>query len=84
MPHDIFISYSRKNKDAVLPIKGEIEKTLGLSCWIDTSDIPSGADNFKQKVIPGINEVRIAFLFFLSAESQASEYAKEAMQRLGK
>ena len=73
--HDIFISYCRKNKDMVLPIKEEIERTLGLRCWIDLSDIPSGSENFIKKVIPGIRESRIAFLFFLSAESQTSEYA---------
>lgn len=75
MGHDIFISYSRKNKDAVLPIKEEIERTLGLRCWIDLSDIPCGAENFKKKVIPGIRQSRLAFLFFLSVESQDSEYA---------
>jgi hypothetical protein len=74
-PHDIFISYSRKNKDIVLPIKEEIEHTLGLRCWIDLSDIPCGSENFKRKVIPGIKQTRIAFLFFLTVESQASEYA---------
>ena len=73
-PHDIFISYSRKNKDAVLPIKDEIER-LGLTCWIDLSDIPCGTENFKKKVIPGIRQLHVAFLFFLSAESQSSEYA---------
>ena len=73
-PHDIFISYSRKNKDAVLPIKDEIEQ-LGLTCWIDLSDIRCGADSFKKRVIPGIRQTRVAFLFFLSAESQSSEYA---------
>ena len=31
-PVDVFISYSRENKDAVLPIKDEIERTLGLRC----------------------------------------------------
>ena len=73
-PHDIFISYSRKNKDTVLPIKDELER-LGLACWIDLSDIPCGAESFKKKVISGIKQTHIAFLFFLSAESQDSEYA---------
>lgn len=73
--YDIFISYSRKNKNIVLPIKEEIERTLGLRCWIDLSDIPCGSENFKRNVIPGIKQTRVAFLFFLSAESQASEYA---------
>lgn len=72
---DIFISYSRKNRDAVLPIKDEIERTLGLRCWMDLSDIPCGEENFKKTVISGIKQTSIAFLFFLSAESQGSEYA---------
>ncbi len=72
--HDIFISYSRKNKDVVLPIKDEMER-LGLTCWIDLSDIPCGTESFKKKVIPAIRQTRVAFLFFLSAESQSSEYA---------
>lgn len=79
LPHDIFISYSRKNKDLVLPIKEEIERTLGLRCWIDLSDIPSGSD-FIKKIIPAIKELRIAFLFFLSAESQMSEYAMNEIE----
>ena len=86
--HDVFISYSRKNRDAVLPIKDEIERTLGLKCWIDLSDIPCGSESFKKKVIPGIRQTRVAFLFFLSAESQASEYAMKevnfAKKRAGK
>ena len=35
MPHDIFISYSRKNLDAVKPIKEELE-ALGFSSWMDS------------------------------------------------
>ena len=83
-PHDIFISYSRKNKDLVFPIKEEIERTLGLRCWIDLSDIPCGSENFKRKVIPGIRQTRIAFLFFLTFESQASEYAMKEINFAGK
>ena len=74
-PFDVFISYSRKNRDAVLPIKNEIERTLGLKCWIDLSNVSCGTENFKRKIIPGIRQTRVAFLFFLSSESQSSEYA---------
>ncbi len=74
-PCDLFISYSRKNKDHVLPIKDEIERELGLTCWVDLSNITCGTENFKKKVIPGIRQTRVAFLFFLSAQSQDSEYA---------
>ena len=74
-PVDVFISYSRKNIDAVLPVKEEIERTLGLRCWMDLSNIPSGSDDFVDNVIQGIEQARVAFLFILSNESQSSEYA---------
>ncbi len=34
MPHDIFISYSRRDLAAVKPIKEELEEQ-GFSCWMD-------------------------------------------------
>ena len=73
-PHDIFISYSRKNKDAVLLIKGEIERTLGLKCWMDLEGIESGSREFTQDIIDAI-DTSTTFLFFLSTSSQESEWA---------
>lgn len=72
--HDIFISYSRKNKDAVLLIKDEIERTLGLKCWMDLEGIESGSREFTQDIIDAI-DTSTAFLFFLSTSSQESEWA---------
>ena len=74
MPHDIFISYSRRDLSVVKPIKEELER-LGFSCWMDLSDIPAGEANYKRRIIPAIRDSRVAFLFFLSAQSQASENA---------
>lgn len=73
--YDVFISYSRKNKVEIEKIKNEIEERLKFKCWVDLSDIPCATENFKRKVIPGIKNTRVAFLFFLSKESQASENA---------
>jgi hypothetical protein len=73
--YDLFLSYSRKDKEVIKSIKKEIEGRLGLNCWVDLSNIPCGTENFKRKVIPGIKNTRIAFLFFLSKFSQASENA---------
>ena len=72
--HDIFISYSRKNKDAVLLIKDEIERTLGLKCWMDLEGIESGSREFTQDIIDAI-DTSTAFLFFLSTSSQESKWA---------
>ena len=74
MAHDIFISYSRKNLDAVKGIKEELE-SLGFSCWMDLSNIPSGQGRFISKIVPAIKDTKGCFLFFMTAESQASEWA---------
>ena len=79
MPHDIFISYSRKNLDAVKSIKEELE-AHGFSCWMDLNEIPSDSTNFVREITPAIREARVAFLFFLSHESQASEYATKEIR----
>ena len=72
--HDIFISYSRKNLDLVKPIRDELEKH-GFRCWMDLEGIHSDAPNFVSRIIPAIQATRVCFLFFLTAESQASEWA---------
>ena len=74
MSHDIFISYSRKNLDEVRTIKEELEE-LGFDCWMDLSGIPSGTESFIDTIIPAIEGTRLCLLFFMTTESQASEYA---------
>ena len=49
--YDLFLSYSRKDKEVIKSIKKEIEGRLGLNCWVDLSNIPCGTENFKRKVI---------------------------------
>lgn len=70
-PHDIFISYSRRDKDAVLSIKDEIERALGLRCWMDIEGIESGDPEFTKEIASAING-STAVLFFLSRASQTS------------
>ena len=74
MPHDIFISYSRRDLATVKPIKEELE-AHNYSCWMDLSDIPADERNYKKRIIPAIRASRVVFLFFLSSASQTSENA---------
>ena len=76
--YDIFISYSRKDKDAVLRIKDEIE-TLGFKCWIDLEGIESGADEFSEYIVNAI-DASSSLLFFLSGDSQKSECARKEIK----
>ena len=39
--NDIFVSYSRKDSEIVLPIVGQL-KAEGYRCWMDISGIESG------------------------------------------
>lgn len=74
MAREIFISYSRKDLNKVKTIKSAIEKATGVECWMDLEDIESGAAQFTQDIVDGINRCRI-FLFMLSRNSQESTFA---------
>ena len=73
MPHDIFISYSRRDLAVLKPIKEKLE-SLGFSCWMDLEGIESGSEEFTEKIADAI-EGSTVFLFFLSATSQESRWA---------
>ena len=74
MNRDVFISYSRKNYDAVIEIKRQIDAATGAECWIDLNGIESGSEEFTDDIINGINNCKV-FLFMLSEQSQESEWA---------
>ncbi len=74
MARVIFISYSRKDLEKVKAIKEEIEKATDTECWMDLEGIESGAQQFTQDIVDGINGSRV-FLFMLSKESQNSKFA---------
>lgn len=74
MARDIFISYSRKDLEAVKAIKDEIEKATGVECWMDLEGIESNNPNFVKAIVAGIVECQV-FIFMLSKYSQTSNYA---------
>ena len=67
----IFISYSRRDLDAVMPIKEDLEAN-GFSCWMDRDGIESG-DVFKRVLVKAIKDSK-AVLFFSSVNSNSSEW----------
>lgn len=72
-PHDVFISYSRKDLAAVKCIRDELEE-CGFSCWMDLAGIVSGTRRFSKAIIEAIDASR-TLLFFLSSNSQMSDWA---------
>jgi len=69
MSKRIFISYKRVNLDIVKPLVEEIERRLGVPCWIDLEGIESG-DQFENRIIKAINDADIV-LFMMTKESIA-------------
>lgn len=63
--NDIFISYSRKDKEKVTQIY-ELLKSNGLKCWLDVDGMYSGV-SFKKVIVDAIKQSTI--LLFMSSEN---------------
>lgn len=70
----VFISYSRQDKHKVFSIVRDIEKALGIRCWLDIDGIESG-ELFEDKIVSAINNADIV-LMMLSDNSAKSENVK--------
>lgn len=71
MTHDIFISYSTKDKQTADAICHVLEQN-GLKCWIAPRNIASGK-NYAQEIMDGLKAAKIVVLVF-SKNSQESEF----------
>ena len=78
MAKEIFISYSRKDFDKVKAIKDELDRELGIKCWMDLDGIESG-EQFENKIISAIKD-HDTMLFMLSANSMNSIYALKELK----
>lgn len=73
MKEKIFISYSRKDIEKAKSIREEIERRLGVKCWMDLSGIES-SQHFDDVLASTINVLDV-FLFMYSRNSIESEWA---------
>ena len=78
MANEVFISYSRKDYEKVKAVKDEIDRLVGIDCWMDLNGIESG-DWFKKVIISAINRHK-TLLFMLTPQSMNSPFA---MKELG-
>lgn len=75
MKYDIFISYSRLDRDVVDPFVEQLE-SRGYNVWFDKTGVYSGS-RFKSVLVQAIEESEV-FLFFSSKGANASSWtAKE-------
>ncbi|MBQ9556038.1 MAG: TIR domain-containing protein [Muribaculaceae bacterium] len=71
----IFISYSRNDKDIVLPLIKEIDDLLNTECWIDLNDISIGSF-FDDDIRQAIEDCEMV-LFMLSDNSINSDWTRK-------
>ncbi|MCH5158466.1 MAG: toll/interleukin-1 receptor domain-containing protein [Clostridiales bacterium] len=69
--HDIFLSYSRKDKQIATMVLSILEQN-GIKCWIDYRDIPPG-ENYGASIVRAIKECKI-FVLLLSKSSGKSSH----------
>ena len=74
MKREIFISYSRNDKDLVHPFVEQISREIGKDCWIDLKGIESG-EEFEHVIMKAIDECKVV-LFMLSDSSLKSPWTK--------
>lgn len=78
MAHDVFISYSSKDKPTADATCAALE-AKGLRCWIAPRDIVPGAD-WGESIIDGIAASK-AFVLLLSANANLSPQIKREVER---
>lgn len=76
--YDVFISYSRKDLELVKEIKTEIDRLVGIDCWMDLDGIESG-EQFEDVIINAICKCD-TILFMMSANSMLSEWALDELE----
>jgi tetrahydromethanopterin S-methyltransferase subunit B len=78
MAHDVFISYSSKDKQAAESVCARLESE-GIKCWIAPRDIPPSA-RYAQSIIKGINASRL-MIFIFSSNANDSEHVESEIDR---
>jgi hypothetical protein len=78
MAHDVFISYSARNKTTADAVCAMLE-AHGIRCWIAPRDVLPGA-NWAGAIIEAIHQSRVLVLIF-SAESNRSQQVMRELER---
>lgn len=71
MSHDVFISYSSKDKTIADAVCSKLEDQK-IRCWIAPRDVPAG-QNFAESIIKAINACKV-FVLIWSANTNTSEH----------
>jgi hypothetical protein len=75
MAHDVFISYSTKDKSTADAVCHYLEDQ-GVRCWIAPRDIPYGSD-WSEQIIRALDESRALVLVFSSSTNESKQVMRE-------
>lgn len=82
MPHDVFISYSTKDKPLADAVCARLEGR-GIRCWIAPRDILPGAD-WGGSIVEAISEARVFVLIFTSNYNASQQTGHEVERAVNK
>jgi hypothetical protein len=82
MAHDVFISYSAKDKTTADGVCATLE-TKGIRCWIAPRDILPGMD-WGEAIIEAINGSRVIVLVFSSNANDSQQIKREVERAVSK
>lgn len=75
MDHDVFISFSSKDRAIADRILLNLER-VGIRCWISSRDIKAGED-YQDSIISALESSKLVLLVFSSNANESSEVKKE-------
>jgi tetratricopeptide (TPR) repeat protein len=75
MPHDLFISYSARDKTVADTVCSRLE-AMGIRCWIAPRDVSPGAD-WSESIVTAIEDCRIFVLIFSNNANESVQTKRE-------
>jgi adenylate cyclase len=76
-PADVFISYSREDKDRVLALASKL-RAAGVSLWIDQGSI-DGATLWGEEIVNALDNAKVLLLAVTAAAARSHNVAKEVV-----
>jgi adenylate cyclase len=76
-PADVFISYSREDKDRVLELAGKL-RAAGVSLWIDQGSI-DGATLWGEEIVNALEHAKVLLLAVTASAARSHNVAKEVV-----
>ena len=82
MAHQVFISYSSKDREAADAVLQALE-TSGISCWIAPRDVTPGVE-YAQEIVEAIEGAKFLLLILSESSNDSSQVIREVERAVSK